>query len=271
MSIQIKFSENDFIQYARFLKEEIGFNVKEDKVGLLEGRLQKRLHDKNISPLAYLKLIQKDVEEKSYFIDAITTHKTDWFRENVHYQFISNIVKINPQNSYMFWSAASSTGEEAYSLAMQLMEDGLDSSSYRILGTDISDDCIETCKNGIYRSEIVTSQVSPSLIKKYFLKNKNIEMKKYLKINPLLINNIKFKKFNLLSGHLEGNVKFDVILVRNVMIYFDQNTINQVIKNLLVYLKDGGHLIIGLSESINSAKELKLIRVSNSVYKYERS
>ena len=270
MSIQVKFSENEFIQYARYLKEEIGFNVKEDKVGLLEGRLQKRLHDKNISPLAYLKLIQKDPEEKSYFIDAITTHKTDWFRENVHYQFISSYIKKNVQDSYMFWSAASSTGEEAYSLAMQLQEDGLGLTRYKILGTDVSDDCIETCMNGIYRSEIVTSQVSPFLIKKYFLKNKNVELKKYLKINPCFTKNIKFKKFNLVSGQLEASVSFDVILVRNVMIYFDQITINLVIKTLLNYLKDGGYLIIGLSESINSAKELNLTRVSNSVYKYER-
>jgi chemotaxis protein methyltransferase CheR len=270
MSASVKFSENDFLQYSRYLKEEIGFNVKGDKVGLLEGRLQKRLQEKNISPMAYLKLVQSDSEEKSYFFDAITTHKTDWFRENIHYEFVSNYVKTTPQSSYSFWSAASSTGEEAYSLAIQLMEDGLDTSKYKILGTDVSDDCIETCKNGIYRRELVTSQVSPFLVKKYFLQNKSERLKKYLKIDHEQINNVKFKCFNLVSSHLDTNIKFDIILLRNVMIYFDHNTINQVIQNLLRYLKDGGYLIIGLSESIHSAKELHLNRVSNSVYKYER-
>lgn len=270
MSAQFKFSESDFFQYARYLKEEIGFDIKEDKVGLLEGRLQKRLHEKNISPTAYLKLIKTDATEKSYFIDVLTTHKTDWFRENVHYQFISDYVKKNPQAGYMFWSAASSTGEEAYSLAMQLMEDGLSSEKYKILGTDVSNDCIHTCQNGIYRKETVVSQMSPFLVRKYFLRNNNEKFKKYLKIDHTVINNVKFKQFNLVSSQHEGNIKFDIILLRNVMIYFDQETINQVVRNLLRNLKNGGYLIIGLSESIHSAKELNLTRVSNSVYKYER-
>lgn len=271
MNASLKFSESDFFQYARYLKEEIGFHVKEDKIGLLEGRLQKVLREKNISPMAYLKLVQSNPAEKSHFIDIVTTHKTDWFRENVHYEFISNYVKKTPQPTYTFWSAASSTGEEAYTLAIQLLEDGLSADRFKILGTDISDDCIETCREGIYRKEVVTSQVNPLIIKKYFLQNKNANFKNYLKIDPQIINNVKFRKFNLISGQLDSSIKFDVILLRNVMIYFDQNTINQTIRNLLRYLKNGGYIIIGLSESIHCAKELSLNRVSNSVYQYERS
>lgn len=271
MSGQSKFTKNDFLKYSYYLKEEIGLDFKEIKFALIEKRLRKKLEEKKISPDDYLELVKSDSSEKSYFIDILTTHKTDWFRENVHYKFISNYIKNSKQSSYQFWSAASSTGEEAYSLAITLMEEGVDISKYKILGTDISEKCIRACEDGLYCKEAVSSQVPTACVEKYFIETDDEKIKKKLKINHNLINNVQFKKFNLLSSGHKGNIKFDVIFLRNVMIYFDQETKVKVMKNILNYLNDGGYLIIGLSETIYRVNEFNLVKISDSIYKHDKS
>lgn len=268
MATAIKFSMNDFFQYAHYVKNEIGLNLKEDKVGLLEGRLQKMMLERNLTPATYLKLVQANPLEKSLFIDAVTTHKTDWFRENIHFDFILRLAQETNDKKFLFWSAASSTGEESYSLSMRLQEGSIARNRFKILGTDISEMCIQHCAAGAYRKEVVVSQVSPVLIKKYFVMPKVGESQKMIQLNSEYFDNLKFRKLNLLTAKFPVDIRFDVILLRNVMIYFDQETIKKVILNLLNYLRPNGFLIIGLSETIHNSIELKLERVSNSIYQY---
>jgi chemotaxis protein methyltransferase CheR len=193
----------------------------------------------------------KDSREREILISLLTTHKTDWFREYEHFIFLKSALKEGLIDTHgkplIVWSAAASTGEEAYSLAMFLSEIG---HSFRILGTDISEDCLRKAKAGAYAKTTVDEQVELSLKKKYFLKGTGVNAGLY-RIAPILAHPMKWRKYNLVdSAGLSSDLKFDIIFLRNALIYFDRESTQSIIHNVIKNLNKGGYLIIGLSETI---------------------
>jgi chemotaxis protein methyltransferase CheR len=266
------FSEEQFELARSIFTELSGNQLKDEKRALVESRLRKRLLDTGLSIDEYLQTIQVNQEEQSIFISSLTTHKTDWFREPVHFGFLRDVVcgKIQTKKekadakSWTIWSAASSTGEECYSLAMTLED--LSGVDYRILGTDISESCLEKATKGVYPRDVVDKQVAHATKVKYFLRGSGAENKNLYRISPEISKNIKFRHFNLVDSTLTASVEFDFIFLRNALIYFDEQGSHAIIERLMHYLRPGGFFIVGLSETIKHAERLGLKRLENSVY-----
>jgi chemotaxis protein methyltransferase CheR len=264
-------TDKDFRDYVSLIKTVTGINFKLDKKNLIEYRLGKRLFDKGLDPQQYLQLVINSDEEMKFFINQMTTHKTEWFREEEHFEFLANQFAEKKDPIYI-WSAACSTGEEPYSIMMTLGEMGFSYNQQRILGTDISSICVNQARQAMYPLAAVEEALPPDLLNKYFIHSSNGSSRhsSYAIVNPLWAENaIKFKELNLTDFTLPQGVSFDVIFLRNVLIYFEVAEALKILKNLIRYLRPKGFLILGLTEPIQHPQNLGLKRVTKSVYTHE--
>ena len=212
--------------------------------------------------------------ELVFLINEMTTNKTDFFREPVHFEYLVNKVLNHYPERDVFtnklqvnvWSSACSTGEEPYTIAMILEEyKNVDSNfSYSIYATDISTDALEIAKMGIFKMDIV--KVIPKEMKyKYLLKSKD-QTKDLVRFIPELRMNINFARVNLIDENYLFPVKMDVVFCRNVLIYFDKQTQEKALINITKRMSDGGYLFIGHSETI-LGMNLPLERVAPTIYR----
>jgi chemotaxis protein methyltransferase CheR len=257
-------SDHDFVRLSRFIHQQYGIHLTPAKKSLLEGRLRKRMKQCNISSFSdycnYIFTDQGMAEELVYMIDAVTTNKTDFFREPYHFEFLTLQALpqlIGKQNASFrkkikAWSAACSTGEEPYTLAMVLSEYALSSPGFdfSILATDISTKVLDIAQTAIYEEEKV-SPVPYAMRKKYLLRSKDPN-KKVVRITPELRNRIAFRRFNLMDKRTPVSEPLDIIFCRNVMIYFDTETQERLIRQFHSLLTPGGYLFMGHAESINN-------------------
>jgi chemotaxis protein methyltransferase CheR len=254
----LKLDANEYDILKRMLSQKTGIDIGESKQTLVESRLLRRLTELGCTNYSdYIEILKTNSEEGGKFINSMTTNKTNWFREPAHFEYLSKIVvplhtRIHQRPIYI-WSAAASTGEEIYTLAMVLSELQHTGLEFRILGTDIDTQVIATAENAIYKGITVREEVAPHLVAKYFRKELDTEREE-LKVSEQLLAKVKFRQFNLISSSLIGEMKFDVIFLRNVLIYFKANTIETVINRLCSYLNPGGHLFIGHSETLHGIR-----------------
>ena len=210
--------------------------------------------------------------EVPHMIDVVTTNKTDFFREAVHFDFLSNAIlpkylKDNCSSKpFKVWSAGCSTGEEPYTLAMVLSDfsEKFSNFDYNIFATDVSGKALSTAVTAVYSQEKV-SPVPYTFKKKYLLKSKD-EQKKTVRVIPGLRAKVNFDRFNFLDGQVNYPQKFNVIFCRNVLIYFDRPTQEKVILNLCSKLETGGYLFLGHSESISNMN-LPLVQIHPTTFK----
>ncbi|MFO7714231.1 CheR family methyltransferase [Desulfosarcina sp.] len=251
MDHQLKHLTNrQFDRYCTLVYSECGIKLNEEKRALLNARIAKRLRSLNVSPDRYYDQVLQDPEEMARFIDAVSTNHTYFFRE-------SNSFKYVQANRPEIWCAACSSGEEPYSLAAHCLDLG---GSPSILATDISDTCLNKARLGIYADQCVKHIPAP-ILKTYFQKGLN-GWTGTVRVRSRLRQLVTFKKFNLLKDRLPDET-FDVIFCRNVMIYFDSATKEQVVARLVSVLKPNGYFIIGGAESLNGLKhELRYIEPS---------
>lgn len=240
-----------------FIYERFGIKMPPVKKTLLECRLQKRLRDLKIESFKeyLLYLFSKEGLEKEVILMAnvITTNKTDFFREPVHFDFLLNLdwysyFRGNPKgNVLQAWSAGCSTGEEPYTLAMVLQE--LGAFDYYILATDLSQHVLQKAVEAIFPHK-KAQQIPLSYKRKYFMRHKDPN-NTLLRIAPEIRKKVSFRQLNFMNPDYEISEKFDLIFCRNVLIYFDRSTQEKLIGRLCTYLKDGGFLFLGHSESIS--------------------
>lgn len=274
------FSENlslkDFKKLSHFIHTRIGIKMPEAKKGMIEGRLRKRLRALNIGTYhaycEYLFAPEGMRQELQNFIDVITTNKTDFFREADHFTFM--VDKAFPylmqhrkslQQPIMIWSAASSSGNEAYTIAMVASEFGEKHPrfDYSILGTDISTDILKEAKQAVYPEDEI-EPVPMHLRKKYLLRSKN-RHKNLVRISPALRKKVSFRRLNLIEPDYKIPQIMDIIFCRNVMIYFDKETQEKLVARLFNQLTPGGYLFVGHSEVLHDCR-LPLINVAPAVY-----
>jgi len=246
---------------SAFVGEMAGIQLPAHKKNLIESRLRKRVVSLDFNNFDdYVEFFLSDDKgaktEQSIVIDLLTTNKTDFYREARQFEFLSEfysnsanrlLLKRKPLN---VWCAAASTGEEPYTLALELSELARVHSdfSFRILATDISPTVLATARRGVYpESRIAT--VPLELRKRYFLRSKDTS-KALVKMSKPLRNSIQFDEFNLIKGDYSALSKFDVIFCRNVMIYFSPDDRQKVIANLRQRLNPNGLLFVGHAESI---------------------
>lgn len=253
----IVIQEQEFKQFANYIRMNYGIHFKDEKKTLIEGRLGNLLTSMNMSSLTeYLDYVKADKTGKaaSVMLDKITTNYTFFMREPEHFNYFKNTVLPYLANTVRnkdlrIWSAACSTGEEPYTLAMLIDEyfgpnkAGWDT---KILATDISQGVLSTAKAGIYSNEKI-ADLPQSWQKKYF--------KPYDSQQSVVADNIKkeviFGNINLMDTVLPFKKKMDVIFCRNVMIYFDGPTKERLIQRLYDITEPGGFLFIGHSEGLN--------------------
>lgn len=255
----IYLEDKEYMRLSSFIMSQFGIKLPPNKKTLLQCRLQKRLktlqHASFKEYVDYVFSTKGQSEEVSNMIDAVSTNKTDFFREPVHFDFLMNqgikaYMDNSGKNRLSIWSAGCSSGEEPYTIAMVMKEYAADNNyfDFNILATDIADSVLEHAINGIYQEE--KTQIIPfEYKKKYLLRGKNGQEHK-IRICQEIRNKIEFKKYNLLTTDYSSLGKFDIIFCRNVLIYFERDVQYRILKQFSKLLNKGGYLFLGHSESI---------------------
>ncbi len=257
----------EFAWICQFLYQRTGILLVDGKQALVTGRLDKRLRKYGLSSYGtYFERLglPGNEQEIQTVIDLLTTNETYFFREPAHFDFIQQHVlrSWSPTRRMRVWSAASSSGEEAYSVAMLLAEH-CPSKQWEIVGTDISTRVIEKARYGLYPL-MAAEKIPKTFLKKYCLKGRE-EYQDFFLINSELRSRVHFHVLNLLEMWPADIGNFDIIFLRNVMIYFDVPTKQRLLKRLAERLLPGGYFVVSHSESLNGlSTELSLVR--SSVY-----
>ena len=263
---QPELKDSEFALFQKMIYEIAGINMSPAKKALVSGRLAKRVKYYGfVSYKEYYQLLC-DVtnDERQIAVDLLTTNETFFFREPKHFDFLRDRILPSWSSSEprRIWSAASSSGEEAYTLAMMLAEHS-PTHNWEIVGSDISTRVVEKARKGHYPIERA-EKIPHSYLTRYCLKGTGNQEGTFL-IEKGLRQRVTFVHANL-KENLTNLGSFDVIFLRNVLIYFDLETKRNVISRLVQHLKCGGYIMVGHSESLNGISN-DLTAVVPSVYR----
>ena len=262
-------SESNFLFVKNKIYELAGIKLSDNKKNLVINRILKRQKvlefESGNEYIENLKKLNNKDPEWEFFINILTTNKTFFFREMDHFEFLLNNVipefKFDKSKTLKIWCAASSTGEEPYSIQL-FLDHYLPHKNYLLYASDIDSDCLETAKNAVY--PISQLNEIPDKFKNKISKG-TLEIDQWFKIKE---RNINFFQFNLISDLKSYNKipeNLDVIFCRNVFIYFNQNTIKEIALKMFTRLSEEGIFIISLTESLpKDFVEFNLI--GNSIY-----
>ena len=257
-------SDLEFQDFQVFVHEQLGIHLHAGKKALVSGRLNKRLqHFQLRSFAAYFELIHsaQGKEERQICIDLLTTNETYFFREPKHFEWLRHHAAAATQGPLRVWSAASSSGDEAYSIAMVLAAHGVQ--PWQVLGSDISTRMLECARRAHY-SMARAKSIPEDYLKRFCLRGTGQQEGTFL-VRRELREQVDFLQLNL-NTTLPSLGQFDIIFLRNVMIYFDTGTKQKVVQRLLHHLKPGGHLCIGHSESLNDLSH-PLVSVAPAIFR----
>lgn len=271
-------SSETFHLFSEYIQEELGIKMQENKQVMLQARLMKRLRALAINTYEeyydYLFSDEGIDKELPYFVHQVTTNKTDFFREPGHFQYmVEHALPVllrektySRQKPFRIWSSACSTGEEPYTLAMVMADyaELQQQVTFSILATDISPTVLQAAAQGIYESSKV-DPVPHSIRRKYLLRSKD-RKKDMVRIVPELRSRVCFQWINLKAQSFDIDNVMDIIFCRNVIIYFNRATQEQVIGNLCKQLRPGGYLFMGHSETL-SGFSLPLKQVATTIYR----
>ncbi len=275
MMIGKQLSDAEFKKFSDLIYQHVGIFMKLEKKELLNARLGKRLRACQLDSFQeYFEFISRpDQQHQEFvkFLDSVSTNFTSFFREVSHFEYLKDnvlpelVANKSGNREFVFWSSASSSGEEPYTLAMFLNEFSTHSAGfrYRIMATDISTKVLAMAANGVYPVE-QTTKVPLDILRKYFQKGLGGSAGK-VKVKDDLRRQVTFQRFNLMD-EIPWSGDMDVIFCRNVMIYFDRQTQEKLIGKFYNCLNKGGYLFIGHSESIASLKH-DFVQVEATTYK----
>ena len=262
--------DSEFEDFRKLIHESIGISLSLQKKQLLMTRLYRRMHQLGINSYGeYWAHVLNDEtgSEMVLLLNAVSTNKTDFFRENDHFTFLKNEVypQLQKQQTIRIWSCACSSGEEAYTIAMTLLDafDGvLGGRDAKILATDISTRMLDQAEQGRY--SVNQWPLIPEVLRNRYcqiLPETNGEM---FQVSSQLKELIRFRRLNLIQEY-PLRTQFDFIMCRNVMIYFDRDNQEKLIERLSSYIKPGGYLFVGHSESLIGLQN-SLKYVQSSIY-----
>lgn len=260
-------TDQEFAKFQRFIFDAAGITLSSAKKALVTGRLAKRLEHCQVDSYgAYLQLLMSGSvpEEVQIAVDQLTTNETYFFREMKHFDFLREQALAAKSRSQPFrvWSAASSSGEEAYSIAM-VLADCIETTPWEVVGSDICTKVLEGAARALYSNERAR-HIPPAYLRRFCLKGTGTYAGQLL-IDRALRSRVRFLQVNLNTALPEMG-QFDVVFLRNVMIYFNEETKRQVVTRVISGIKPGGHLFIGHSESLNGINDSVEI-LSPSIYR----
>ena len=272
--LNIPLADSTFKNLRDYIYEKSGIYITDTKKYLIENRLSRILQEKKLGSFEeYLKIIKVAANgaELSRLYDAVTTNETYFFREPDQFNTLINEVlpkvlsRKKGSKTIRIWSAACSTGEEAYTISMFLMEKHLSTQQFEIHASDISDAVLHSANKAIYNSYSIRNIPEPFL-KKYFTNSGQSYT-----LNSTVKNSVKFTNVNLLNdAKLKSFRNMDIIFCRNVLIYFDTKAKQKVVSNLYDNLNPGGFLFIGSSESLHNVTRALRPNVINKVITYQK-
>lgn len=264
-SLEHSLTDKQFKTLCDLVYDATGIVLAEGKRQMVYRRLMRRIRELKLDtfPEYYRLLEQEDDAEWPNFLNAITTNFTSFFRENHHFEYLKNNFLPKHCNEFgrdrlRVWSSASSTGEEPYSLAITLRDfygPGITDSNWKILATDLDTNVIDHAKTGVYDADRIDGL--PEQVKKNYFKRRTTGDREEVKVANELQSLVTFKPLNLMHDWpMKG--PFDIIVCRNVMIYFDKPTQAKLLKKFIKLLRPNGVLMLGHSESI--AKDFHQLR-----------
>ena len=270
-------SQSDFHRLASFIQGYCGIRMPDSKRTMLEGRLRRRLAALRMTDFhQYCRYLfdEKGLEEEAiHLIDAVTTNKTDFFREPEHFRYLAEHAVPNllggrgltRRRQLVVWSSACSVGAEPYTLAMVLSDlvgRGLDF-DFSVLATDISTRVLGKAALGIYPEEMM-APVPPDYRRAYLMRARDRDRRE-MRVVPELRAKIRFSRMNLLEDAYPLDRLADVVFCRNVLIYFDKPTQQRVLTRLCDALRPGGYLFLGHSETV-AGQALPVEQVAPTVF-----
>ena len=272
---KVALGDTEFNKLSSFINTNYGIKLPPAKKVMLEGRLQKRLKATRLHSFSdYLDYVfsEEGKSEIIHMIDQVSTNKTDFFREPAHFDFLNNHIlpehqKYSSRNPIKIWSSAASSGEEIYTIGFSIEEFNDNNNNrldYSILGTDISVEILKKAVSAIYSEERIVN-IPLELKRKYFLKSKD-QLKKTVRVISQLRQKSKFQRLNLMDNSYNVPDNFDVIFCRNVLIYFDKKTQEDVVRKQCMKLRKDGYFLLGHSESIMGL-DLPLKQIQPTIYK----
>jgi chemotaxis protein methyltransferase CheR len=275
----VTMSEKEFALLSEFIQSSCGIQLPPIKKTMLEGRLRKRLQALGIESFGkycqYLFRYDDAALEAEYIhlIDAVTTNKTDFFREPDHFDYLTLSVLpelvesgLGMQDKLNVWSAGCSTGEEPYTLAMVLSEfaERHPGFAFSILATDISTEVLKKARSGIYDHQKV-APIPMVLRRKYLLRSKD-KARGQVRIAPAIRANVRFARLNFMEERYALQEPIGIVFCRNVIIYFDRTTQEQILRRILHHVRPAGYLFMGHAESL-LGMNLPLVQTAPTVYR----
>jgi chemotaxis protein methyltransferase CheR len=257
---QTAITRSELEEFGVLLYERVGITLGPSKEHMVSARVRKRMRALDMDSFAeYLRYLHSPngrVNEFDEFIDVMTTNKTEFFREIRHYDLLLEEVvpalrsAMPASGDFLIWSAGCATGEEPYSLAMALYEPFIGvSQSYSVFASDICKAALGAARQAVYEDESV-AHVPATLVSRFFLRGKGKHEGSY-RVAPEIRDRVTFQRLNLISDSFNFQEPFHAIWCRNVMIYFDAETIAALCRKFLAALCPGGYLFVGHSESLN--------------------
>lgn len=263
-------TSNEFEQFSKLAYDQFGLDLRPGKEQLVAARLGKKMRELNlVSYRDYYHHVTGDTtgEALAAMIDVLTTNHTSFFREAAHFDFLrkSLLPELKDRQEIQIWSAACSSGEEPYTIAFSVLEElGIGAlAQLRILATDISNRVLAKAQKGVYAAERFRD-VAPAQLRQYLLRGTDGGKESYL-VRKDIRAAVSFRRLNLMEPYPAG-VLYPAIFCRNVMIYFDRPTQEDVVRRLSACLEPGGYLFIGHAESLNGL-DVPLKYVRPAVYR----
>ncbi|MEK6748626.1 MAG: CheR family methyltransferase [Pseudomonadota bacterium] len=267
ISEAIALTAAEFKFISELLEHLAGIHLSSAKSTLVVGRLSKRLrHFGYRNFKTYFEFIADPANkaELNIAIDLLTTNETSFFREPKHFELLKTLAAAHPKGKmFRVWSAASSSGQEAYTIALVLAQALGDTAPWEIVASDLSERILAKARDALYPLE-QAHQIPQELLKKYALKERG-DQAKFFTFEPVLKNRITIKQINL-TQKLPDIGFFDVIFLRNILIYFQMDVKKLVVENVATLLHPEGLLLIGHSESLHGVTD-NLESVKPTVYK----
>lgn len=258
-SREYTFSSREFEWVKKMIYVRAGIALSDNRHEMAYTRLSKRLRATGAKSFGvYLNHLEQNAEDPEWeaFVNALTTNLTAFFREEHHFPILAEHIEKRRNGQMMkLWCSAASTGEEAYSMAMTMVETfGSIKPPVRILATDIDTNVLETARQGVYTIDRLEN-MSPERVRRFFLKGSGRQAG-FAQVKRELRELISFRQFNLLNAKWPLQGKFEAIFCRNVMIYFDKPTQYQIVQKFVPLLDAEGLLFMGHSEVFSHATDL---------------
>jgi chemotaxis protein methyltransferase CheR len=266
-SHEFTFSSGDFTRVQKLIYQRAGISLHDGKRAMVYSRLSRRLRETGDRSFAdYLNSLERasgavgDVEWQE-FINCLTTNLTSFFREEHHFHALAEALKPVAGKPIRMWCNAASTGEEPYSIAMTLLENGCGNA--KLLATDIDTKVLATAQRGVYAAD--SRGLTPQRLQKHMMRGTAANAG-FMRVKPELQKMIEFRTFNLMATSWSLGEPFDMVFCRNVMIYFDHETQRKVLEHIHAVMKPGSLLFVGHSENFTDARDLFILQ-GKTIYK----